>query len=103
MRTPPGSALSHHRVEDREQLPHACHQSHLLGLVGLNEPFVELLDGGIEPRGNQDSHVECLPTPRPAAPHRASASQSTGVPVASSYAANRRLLPRPTTAHLDPL
>lgn len=38
MRTPPGSALSHHGVEDHQELPHARHQRNLLGLAGPNKP-----------------------------------------------------------------
>jgi hypothetical protein len=85
MRTPPGSTVSHHGVEDHQQLPHARHQRHLLlGLAGLNESFVELLDGGIEAGGDQGSHVECFSNPCPAAPYGASASQSAGVAVERS-------------------
>jgi hypothetical protein len=103
MRAPPGSTVSEYGVEDHEQLPHARHQSHLLGLADLNESFVELLDGGVESRGDQGSHVEYLPNLRPAAPHRASASQSTGVPVQRSDADERRELPRRKRAKLGQL
>src|SRR5215218_11184680 len=58
MRTPPGSALSHQSVEDDQQLPHTRNRHHLLGLSGLNESLVEFLDGGIEARSDQGSHVE---------------------------------------------
>src|SRR3954453_3228014 len=85
MRTPPGSTVSHHGVEDHQQLPHARHQRHLLlGLACLNESFVELLDGGIEVRGDQGSHVECFSNSCPAAPYGASASQSARVAVKRS-------------------
>lgn len=84
MRTPPGSTLSHHRIEDHQQLSHAGHQSHLLGLAGRHESLVELLDGGVEARSDQGSHVERFPNPRPAAPDRASAPQSARVAVERS-------------------
>ena len=103
MRTPPRSALSHQSVEDREQLPHARHQSNLLGLAGRHEPFVELLDRGVEPRGDQGPHLERLSNPRPAAPHRATASQSAGVAVERSDADEGRELPRGKGAELGQL
>jgi hypothetical protein len=68
MRTPPGSALSHHRIEDHQQLPHAPNQRNLLGLAGLNESLVELLDGGIEARSDQGSHLEHFSNPGPVPP-----------------------------------
>src|SRR5215210_2718346 len=85
MRTPPGSTVSHHGVEDHQELPHARYQSHrLLGLAGLNESTVELLDGGIEARSDQGSHVECFSNSCPTAPYGASASQSARVAVERS-------------------
>src|SRR5829696_784177 len=84
MRRPPGSTISHHRVEDDQQLPHARYQSHLLGLAGGQKALVELPYGGIEARSDQGSHVERLSDPRPGAPHRTSASQSARVAVEGS-------------------
>jgi hypothetical protein len=69
MRAPPGSTVSEYGVEDHEQLPHARHQSHLLGLADLNESFVELLHGGVESRGDQGSHAEYLPKTFALPPH----------------------------------
>src|SRR5829696_116350 len=103
MRTPPGSALSHHRVEDHQELPHTRNQSHLLGLAGRHQPFVELPDGGIEARSDQGSHVECLPNPRPAAPYGAPASQGAGVPVERSDPNEGRELPGRKRAELGQL
>src|SRR5215210_5886953 len=105
MRTPPGSALSHQSVEDREQLPHARNQRHLLGLAGLNESLVELLDGGIEARSDQGSHVERFSNPRQLryAPHRATASQSAGVAVQRSDPNKSREFPRRKRAELGQL
>src|SRR5215207_5355784 len=100
MRTPPGSALSHQSVEDDQQLPHTRNQRHLLGLSGLNESLVEFLDGGIEARSDQGSHVERFSNPRPAAPHRATASQSARVAIERSDANESRELPRRKRAEL---
>src|SRR5215210_2594220 len=85
MREPPGSTLSDHGVEDGEQLPHARHQSDLLGLARGYEPSVELLYGGGVSGGNQSRHVECLPDPRSSAPHAAASPQSAGVAVDGSH------------------
>src|SRR5215207_5746802 len=90
MRTPPGSALSHQSVEDDQQLPHTRNQRHLLGLSGLNESLVEFLDGGIEARSDQGSHVERFSNPRPAAPRRATASQSARVAIERSEERRQR-------------
>src|SRR5215216_1471403 len=90
MRTPPGSALSHQSVEDDQQLPHTRNQRHLLGLSGLNESLVEFLDGGVEARSDQGSHVERFSNPRPAAPHRATASQSARVAIERSEERRQR-------------
>src|SRR5215210_7605938 len=95
MRTPPGSTVSHHGVEDDQQLPHARHQRHrLLGLAAGHESTVKLLDGGIEARSDQGSHVECFSNPRPAAPYGASASQSARVAVERSDPYESRELSR---------
>src|SRR5215210_9069401 len=85
MREPTGSTLSDHGVEDGEQLPHARHQSDLLGLARCYEPSVELLYGGVVSGGNQSRHVECLPDPRSSAPHAAAPPQSAGVAVDGSH------------------
>lgn len=103
MRTPPGSALSHHGVEDRKQLPHARHQSHLLGLTRLKEPLVELLDLGVVAAGDQRSHVERLPNPRPATPHRASTPQGARVAVEGSHTHQSRELSRRKRAEFGQL
>src|SRR5918993_22668 len=86
MSEPPRSTIPHHGVEDREQLPHARHQRHLLGLARLNEALVELPDEGVVLRGDHGAHVECGPHPRPATPHLSLASYPTGVAVERSYA-----------------
>ena len=81
MRTPPDSAIPHHGVEDREQLPHARHQRNLLGLAGCEQPLVELLDDGIEPGGGERPHVKRGSHRSPPSPYLPLASALTGVAV----------------------
>lgn len=85
MREPPGSTLSDHGIEDGEQLPHARHQSDLLGFAQGHEPLVELLYGGVVSGGNQSRHVERLPDPRSSAPHAAASPEDPGVAVDGSH------------------
>ena len=63
MRTPPNSSIPHHSVEDREQLPHARHQRHLLGLACREQPLVELLDDGVVAGGDEGAHVQGWSSP----------------------------------------
>jgi hypothetical protein len=53
MRAPPSSTIPHRSIEDREQLPRARNQSHLLGLASRQESLIELLDGGVVAGGDQ--------------------------------------------------
>src|SRR5215217_1536217 len=85
MRTPPNSTIPHHSVEDREQLPHARHQRHLLGLARLKEALVELLDGGVVAGGDQRSHVQGGPHWSSAAPHLSLAASLPGVAVEGGH------------------
>jgi hypothetical protein len=68
MRTPPSRAIAHQGVEDYEQLPHARHQSHLLGLAASEQPLVEVLDVGVVSSSDEGAHVEGGPHRGPAAP-----------------------------------
>ena len=65
----PRGTIPDHRVEDREQLPHARHQCHLLGLTRLKQPLVELCDERVVAGGDQSSLVEGHPHRCPLAPH----------------------------------
>src|SRR5215213_2880280 len=69
MSRPPKSAIPHQGIEERKQLPHARHQSHLLRFARSQEPLVELLEDGVVAGGDQGSHVEGCPHWSPAAPH----------------------------------
>ena len=84
MRTPPDSTIPHQSIENREQLPHARHQSHLLRFAGGKEPLVELLDGGIVAASDQSSHVEGRPHRSPATPHLPLAAALPGITVEGS-------------------
>src|ERR687894_399755 len=81
MRTPPNSAIPHQSVEDREQLPHARPQRHLLGLARLKQPPVELLEDRIVASGDQRTHVEGRPNRRSPAPNLPLAAPRAGVAV----------------------
>ena len=85
MRTPPISAIPHQGVEDGEQLPHARHQSNLLGFAGRKQPLVKLLDGGIVAGGDQGAHVEGRPHRSPSSPHLSLTTSLPGVPVEGSH------------------
>src|SRR5215203_1091022 len=69
MRTPPGGTITHHSVEDGEQLPHARHQSHLLRLASGQEALVERSDDGVAATGDQRSHLERFSDPLSTAPY----------------------------------
>ncbi len=79
-------------AQDGEQLPHARHQSHFLGLAGAHQPLVELLDDRVEARGHQSPHVQSFPYAVPPAPCRPTASKRAGVSVEGSYAHQGRQL-----------
>src|SRR3954464_4597979 len=90
MRTPPNSTIPHHGVEDRKQLPHARHQSHLLGFARRKQPLVELLEDRIVFRSDQSSHVQDRPDRSPPAPHLPLTTYLPGVAVEGSDPYQRR-------------
>ena len=81
MRTPPNSTISHESVEDGEQLSHARHQTHLLGLAGREQPLIELPDHRIEPSGDESFHIERRPHWSSPSPHLPLAPTVSGVAV----------------------
>lgn len=56
-------------VEDRKQLAHAGHQSHLLRFAGRNQTLVEFLYDRVAARGDQGTHVQCPSDLGPPSPH----------------------------------
>jgi hypothetical protein len=92
MRTPPGSTLPHQGVEDHQELPHARHKSHLLGLAGAQMTCLERPDGAIVAASDQGCHVVVsLPNPcptDPTAPDAPAAPEGPGggVPLEGGYA-----------------
>src|SRR4051795_8578320 len=58
VRNPPRSAVFEDGVENREQLAHTGHQSHLLRLARRQETLVELPYDGIVAGGDQGTHVQ---------------------------------------------
>src|SRR4051812_663919 len=103
MRRPPGSAISHHGVEDGEQLPHARYQSYFLELARGYEALVERLDVRVVAAGDQRSHVERLPNLCPAAPDATAAPEDPRVSVKGSHAHECRKLPGRKGAQLGKL
>src|SRR5215218_9217912 len=99
----PGSTIPHHGVEDREQLPHARHQCHLLGLARRKELLVELLEDGVMPDGDQRPHVQRRPYRCPPAPHFPLAFEGAGVAVEGCDADQRREAPVIERAELGQL
>src|SRR5215218_9971315 len=89
MRAPPDSTISHQSVENREQLPHARHQSHLLGLARREEAFIELPNDRVVSGGDQSPHVEGGPHRSPASPYLPLAASVAGVTVEGGDANQR--------------
>lgn len=86
MRAPPGTTVSEYGVEDHKQLPHARHKRHLLGLTGLKQPLVEVLESRVVAAANQSRHVESFSDPSSATPDGPTASEGAGVSVEGSDA-----------------
>src|SRR4051812_37991329 len=84
MKRSPGSAVFKDRVEDGEQLAHAGHQSHHLRFAPGAQSLVELLDGRVEARGHQGSHVQNLPHSLSPTPYRPTPVQRARVSVERS-------------------
>src|SRR4051794_25321418 len=104
MRRPPGSAISHHGVEDGEQLPHARHKSYFLVLARRYEALAARLVVRAVAAGAQRSHVERLPSLCPAATDATAAPEDPRVPVnKGSHAHECRKLPGRKGAQLGKL
>jgi hypothetical protein len=68
-------------VEDREQLAHAGHQSHLLRFAGRQKTLVEFLYDRVAACGDQGAHVQCRSDVGPPSPHATMAAQGARVAV----------------------
>ena len=68
-------------VEDREQLAHAGHQSHLLRFAGRNQTLVEFLYDWAAAGGDQSAHVQRSSDVRPPSPHATMAAQGARIAV----------------------
>ena len=82
----PPCPVLHHRVEDRQQLPHTGRQGHLLGLARRTQALVERADHGIESGGHEGAHVEDRTHLCATAPDRARASQHPTVAIERGHA-----------------
>jgi hypothetical protein len=76
----PGFCVSHHGVEDDQDLPHAGYQRDLLELAGGQQALVESADDRVMPTRDQCSHVEDGSDRGPAAPDHASTLELAAVP-----------------------
>src|SRR5215472_4105672 len=70
-----------HRIENREQLPHAGDERHFRGFSGGAEPLIEGPEYRIAPHGNHGAHVEGGPDHSPAAPGGAPAPQGSTIAI----------------------
>jgi hypothetical protein len=66
-------------VEDREQLAHAGHQSHLLRFAGRQKTLVEFLHHRVATRGDQGAHIQRPSDLGSTSPHATMAVQSARV------------------------
>src|SRR3954470_22031107 len=74
MKRAPGGAVLEDRVEDEQQLAHTGHQRYLLRLTAGAQSLVEFLDGRVEARGHQGSHVQNFSHSLSPAPYRCAMS-----------------------------
>jgi hypothetical protein len=86
----PSSAAARHRVQDREQFPHARDEGHFLGLTRSAEPPIEGANYRVPPRGYECTHGEPSANRGAAAPDQASASKGAAVTGERSHADQRR-------------
>lgn len=78
-----------HRIHDRQQLAHAGHEGHFLGLTRRTQPLIEGANDGIEARGHNRCHVEGRPHLRPAAPDRPLPPQRATIPIEGRHTNKR--------------
>jgi hypothetical protein len=74
VRRPPRGTVFEDSVEDREQLAHAGHQSHLLRFAGRNQTLVEFLYDWAAAGGDQGARVQCHSDLGPPSPHATTAA-----------------------------
>jgi len=74
-----------HRVENRQQLPHAGDQCHFRGLPRGAQPLVEGFEDGVPSHGGQGAHVQRGPHHGTATPSRATAPQRATVAIQGRY------------------
>jgi hypothetical protein len=78
---PPRRAMCEHRIDDRQQLAHAGHQGHLLGLPHRTQALIETSNDGIEACGDDRCHIEGGTHLSPPTPDRAATAQRAAIPI----------------------
>jgi hypothetical protein len=68
-------------VEDREQLAHAGHQSHLLWFASRQQTLVEFPYHWVTACGDQSTHVQCRSDVSSPTPHGAATTEGARVAV----------------------
>ncbi len=76
---PPGLG-THHRIQDREELPHAGDQRHLLALPLGDQVPIEGRQGRVVAHPGERRHVQGRPDGRPSTPATPAAPQGAAVP-----------------------
>ena len=79
LQLPPGCSMFQHRIENRQQLPHARRERDLLRLSCSLQALIEGPDHWIEPGGDNGSHMEHGAYLCASAPHRPSLSECTRI------------------------
>jgi hypothetical protein len=85
----PGCAVSDHRVEHRQELPHAGNKGDLARLALIAKPVVERADRFVASDARDDTHVQRGPNLSSASPHRSSSCPEATVTVEWRYASQR--------------
>ena len=73
--------MTHHCVEDGQELAHASREGHLLRFAGRDQAVVEGLDHRVVASGDESGHVQSSPNLRPATPDRTFAPEGATVTV----------------------
>ena len=82
----PRCATRQHRIENREQLPHAGRQRQLLRLARLTQALVERPNRRIPARGDQRRHIERASDVGKSAPDGSPTFERAAIPWKRSHA-----------------
>lgn len=82
---PPGSPMFQHRIENRQQLPHARRERDLLRFARSLQPLIEGSDHRIESGSDDRAHIEDGADLCASAPHRSSPAERATVAIEWCY------------------